>query len=192
MTIDNHTTGDRWCILRTAAPRTLLLARSLADAGFDVWTPQRTEKRQGRGRDRHKAEERVLAITPTFVFARGDRAMELVYASRAPISPHPPFSVLRHRGSVPLIRDASLFPLRGEEEKHRRSHLKTTRKVIPRGSRITMTEGAFAGMTGVVESSTGKAARINFGSGFSVSIASYILTDDVVQSANRLGVSLAA
>jgi hypothetical protein len=189
---NDNDAANKWCILRTAAPRTLLLARSLADAGFNVWTPEKIEKRQGRGRDRRKVEERALAITPTFVFARGDRAMELVYASRAPVSPHPPFSVLRHRGSVPLIRDASLFPLRGEEERQRRRYLKTTRKVIAPGSRIVMTEGAFAGMTGVVESSSGKAARINFGGGFAVSIASYILTEDVVQSANRLGVSLAA
>ena len=46
---------------------------------------------------------------------------------------------------------------------------------------MRLKKGAFAGMTGVVEGGTHKEARVNFGSGFVVSIASYLIEDDEPQ-----------
>jgi hypothetical protein len=31
--------GQEWCILRTSGPKTLPLARALAEAGLAIWTP---------------------------------------------------------------------------------------------------------------------------------------------------------
>lgn len=174
--------GKDWCILRTSGPRTLQLAASLTAASFEVWTPTRTaERRKGRARAR---VEVPAPITPTFVFARARDVGELVALSSSPISRHPPFSVFRHRDHFPLIADASLQALRDEESRLKHRRLKQVRQAIPAGTSVTMTKGAFAGMTGVVERGNNKEALINFGAGFEVSIATYLLCSDVIQTKN--------
>jgi hypothetical protein len=108
----------RWCILRTSGPRTLALARSLAAAGFEAWTPQRTTRRVLRkGR---KGERRVQVdapILPTFVFARADRLSDLAFAAVDPSGSYPPFSIFRHGGRVPLVGGAEVAGLREEESR---------------------------------------------------------------------------
>lgn len=179
-----------WCILRTSGPRTLKLAASLAAAGFDVWTPQQlAQRRRGRARER---VEVPAPIVPTFVFARAHHVRELLAAAVAMPSPHPPFSIFRHRDRIPVVADRGLAALRDEEEKHRRRAAKAQRNVLPVGTGIRLAEGAFAGMTGVVEGGNGKAAVVNFGGGFIVSIATYLLGSDVVQVGNRPAMGIAA
>ena len=172
-----------WCILRTAGPRTLPLAASLATTGLDVWTPVRMERRAGRGKQRKVEVERTLSITPTFVFARAEHVAELMRIRALPVSPHPAFSIFHYRDRIPLVADASLAPLHAEEDRHRLAHLKKTRRKVDAGSAVRLAEGPFAGMTGIVEGSSGKEALVNFGGGFVVSIASYLLGTDVVQAA---------
>jgi hypothetical protein len=82
----------------------------LATAGFDVWTPVRVERRAGRGRQRKVQVELSLPITPTFVFARADHVAELLRMRALPVSPHPAFSLLRHRGDIPFLAEAALHP----------------------------------------------------------------------------------
>jgi hypothetical protein len=184
--------NSQWCILRTGAARTLPLAASLAAAGLTVWTPTQMVRRAGRGRQRRDVEERAAPITPTFVFASAGDLYDLIRIASDPVSRHPPFSIFRHRDRYPLIFDRSLAPLREEENRHRLRQLKKTRRVLELGSSIRLAEGPFAGMTGIVEGGNGKQAVVNFGSGFLVSIATYLLETDVVQDGNKPTLGVAA
>jgi hypothetical protein len=173
---------QRWCILTTAATRTLPLARALTNAGVVAWTPARMERRVGRGKQRDKVVQVEVAITPTFVFADATRVDDLLRSLALPVSPYPAFRIMRHGDRIPLVSNAGLASLRAAEERFAASLLKTTRRKVAIGTTVRMSKGAFAGMTGVVEGGTDKEAKVNFGSGFVVSIASYLLGTDVVQA----------
>lgn len=114
--------ADRWCILRTSAGRTLPLARALAAAGFEVWTPMRIINRPAPGQARrlvlgvrrHMIEVEV-PILPGFVFARAPHMEMLSHLSLDPASEHPSFSVFQHAGRAPEVSDASIAGLRVAE-----------------------------------------------------------------------------
>ncbi|SKB27032.1 hypothetical protein [Sphingopyxis flava] len=113
---------DMWCILSTSGGRTLPLARSLCDAGMEVWAPTRTIRRPAPGQRRNllmglrrKMIEVDVAILPGFVFARADRISDLAAIAHDPASPHPSFSVFQLGGRAPLVADSSLTGLRDEE-----------------------------------------------------------------------------
>lgn len=183
---------QRWCILTTAGPRTLPLVAALAHAGMTAWTPSRFERKVGRGKQRDKVVQVEVPITPTFVFVSADHLADLLRIRALPVSPYPAFRLLRHGDRIPVVSNAGLASLRAAEEKFARSLLKTTRRSVPVGTRVRMSKGAFAGMTGVVEGGTDKEARVNFGHGFIVSIASYLLGTDVVQEASQPITGIAA
>ncbi len=189
---DKAAGGEGWCILRTGAARTLALTASLAAAGLTAWTPTQMVRRAGRGRQRRDVEERPAPITPTFVFAAAGDLYELIRLAADPTSGHPSFSIFRHRDRYPLISNRSLAPLREEENRHRLREMKKTRRVVEPGTSICLTEGAFAGMTGIVEGGNGKQAVVNFGGGFVVSIATYLLVSDVVQDEDKPELGVAA
>ncbi|SFP98730.1 hypothetical protein [Sphingomonas rubra] len=184
--------ADDWCILTTASVRTLALAASLRESGMRAWTPVRTERRKGRGKSRNEVVSFDVAITPTFVFVGAEHKAELIQAGYLPVSPYPAFRIMRHRGAIPVIADASLAPLRAAEDRFRRSLLKSTRQRVEAGTTWRMTKGAFAGMTGIVERGGDKDARVSFGSGFVVTIASYLFGTDVVQAGTEPDLGLAA
>lgn len=184
--------ADGWCILTTAGVRTLPLLAALRGAGMRAWTPARTERRKGRGKRRNEVLSFDVAITPTFVFVGVEHKAELMKAGYLPVSPYPAFRIMRHRGAIPVIADGSLAPLRAAEERFRRSLLKSTRQRVEAGTRVRMTKGAFAGMTGIVEQGGDKEARVSFGSGFVVTIASYLFGTDVVQAEAEPTLGLAA
>jgi hypothetical protein len=173
---------QRWCILTTAGPRTLPLARALAAAGMAAWTPSRMQRKIGRGKQRDQVVQVETAITPTFVFVAAEHVADLLRIRALPVSPYPAFRLMRHGDRIPLVSNAGLASLRAAEERFAQSLLKTTRRSVPVGTTVRLSKGAFAGMTGVVEGGTDKEARVNFGSGFVVSIASYLLGTDVVQA----------
>lgn len=111
-TLRQRRSGD-WCILRTSGFRTLPLAKSLAAAGFEVWTPKEVHtRRQGPARQRAEFDAPIL---PTFVFARADRVRDLVEVQASPTSPHPGFSIFRYYGRIPLLADGSIGNLRQVE-----------------------------------------------------------------------------
>lgn len=171
-----------WCILRTSGSRTLPLARSLAAAGFEVWTPVMTQKRR---RARSKITvEREGPIMPTFVFARAAQLPELVALRAQPISPHPPFSIFQWVGQAPIIADRDMTELRRvedqERERARRAALKAQRKAFPIGQRVRVVEGTFGGLTGVVERGDGKEAWVNFGGLMRVRVATWLLASDAL------------
>ncbi len=85
-----------WCILRVAPASTLRLASSLAEAGFEVWTPVETVQVMPKQiepwekpRPNRKGPETVTrAMLSTFVFARADRLTDLIELSRSPVLSH--------------------------------------------------------------------------------------------------------
>lgn len=114
--------GDRWCILRTAGPRTLQLMKALTGAGFEAWTPSRTVKRDAPGKRRRIVMgqtrlmvEVTMPILPGFVFARASRLNDLFRLSETIDSPLPRFRVFTHAGRAPEIRDADVTGLRVAE-----------------------------------------------------------------------------
>ena len=111
-----------WCILSTSSGRTLPLARSLSEAGLEVWTPTRTIRRPAPGQRRrlHMGQRRKMievdvAILPGFVFARATHLDDLAGLSHDPASRHPAFTVFQIGGRVPMVSDASVAGLREEE-----------------------------------------------------------------------------
>lgn len=104
---------QRWCILRTSGRSTLPLAQSLAAAGFDVWTPREIlSRRRGPARTRIEYEAPLVA---TFVFARAAAIPALERILILPSSPHPPFSIFRFDGRIPLLAAHSIEGLREAE-----------------------------------------------------------------------------
>lgn len=176
MRIDRGQRERGWCILRTSPGRTLPLARSLAAAGFEVWTPKMTiYRRRPRSQRRIECEAPIM---PTFVFARANRVRDLARVSALPVNPHPAFSIFRHGGGVPLVGDQEIVGLRAAEDRAKRQDLKSKRKAFAIGERVRLTEGAFAGLSGVIEQSDGKMALVFFGQAMPIRIATYLLEVD--------------
>ena len=182
--------ADGWIILRTSGPRTLKLAASLNAAGVDAWTPIGTARRRARGQKNRR--DVPAPITPTFVFARAHHLADLLRHAAVPARQHPDFSILHDRARVPVIHDASLVPLRQAEEGARLQQRKSAPRSARLGASVTLTSGAFAGMTGLVESSSEREAAVNFGGGFIVTIATYLLPEDVLSARTSADLSLAA
>lgn len=184
---------DGWVILTTAGMRTLPLTRALAAAGVEAWTPMRTERRRGRGKKRSEVVTFEVAVLPSVVFARACHEADLRAALRLPVSPYPAFQFFRdHERRIPVIADASLSSLRAVEERFKRSALKSARQRVEPGSRVSISKGAFAGMTGIVTHGTSKEAFVDLGFGKPVSIASYLIGTDVVQIAPQPKMGIAA
>lgn len=172
-----------WCILRTSGARTLPLARSLHEAGFDVWTPKQTKsvRRPGvRVKTGGKPEmvDRDQPIMPTFVFARSDRVADLFRVLALPINPHPSFSVFHYAGRIPLIADHEVAALRKAEEQAERRSRRSQRYIFGKGMKVRAEEPAFVGLVGVVEDSDGKTAWVRFGPTFRMKIATWLLRAD--------------
>ena len=192
---DQDSAVRRWCILRTAGPRTLPLCRALTSLGYDAWAPQLTIRRR---RPRSKQTIEIDApILPTFVFLRSDLLGDLYRLMALPTSPLPAFRLFTYAGRVPLIGEAQMRSLRQEEaneqakrsallererliaersQRHReRAMLRASARTYEAGDRVTVTQPAFAGMTGVVERGAGKAAVVNLGGSITVTIEAWLL-----------------
>lgn len=115
---------DQWCILRMAGPRTLAVAESLTEAGFEVWTPvkaiMRPAPKQRRALMlglRRKMVEVDVAILPGFAFVAARSFHDILNITRNPFNGHPPFGLLQMKDRSPIIRESSLSGLRAEEAK---------------------------------------------------------------------------
>jgi hypothetical protein len=179
--------SDRWIILRTGGSRTLALARSLAEAGLDVWTPSAmAERRRGRSRVRVETEAPIL---PTFVFANADAVQDLLLLESAFTSPHPSFALFRHDGRVAIIGDRELTELRTEEgraaqaqRKRELARLRTQRRAFTKDQPVIVTEGIFSGLTGRIEQdSSGKFAFVCFGESRWKIATFHLESDDVTE-----------
>jgi hypothetical protein len=169
-----------WCILRTGGSRTLPLARSLAQAGYEVWTPiQEHDKRRSRSKVRVSYSAPIM---PTFVFAR---ARHLPYLSDPQaMNAHPKFAIFHYCGKIPIIADKDIADLRQFEERAKRDTILAKRKAAPRvyspSTPVRMDEGSFAGMTGIVKSGDDKYSLVSFGGSFEVKIATFLLSEEGV------------
>jgi transcription antitermination factor NusG len=169
---------DGWIILRTSGAKTIPLSESLAQAGFDVWTPRYIQTGKKGGKD----VETQISIIPTFLFARAVHIADLAEISEAPVSQHPDFSFFRHAGRIPLIADSEIGGLRKAEEQSRVKSRRSKRRALVMGQRVKFTQGAFAGMGGEVVklNRNGKAALVAFGGGLNVEIEAWQMPDDLV------------
>lgn len=135
-----------WLILRTSGSQTPRLAKSLADAGLEVWTPFEERKLK----NNRKA---VLPLLPSYVFARSTHLLELlrlIEAKKRLASPHADFSLMRGaEHGIVAVADEHLNGLRTLEQK--RAPRRRAAK-LPEGVRIRVKQegGSFAGMAGRV------------------------------------------
>lgn len=177
---------NSWVILRTSGAKTLPLARSLGEAGFEVWTPNYTEP----ANEARRRPERSVPILPTFLFARADRISDLAAILALPINPHPAFSFFRYTGRIPLIADSQIEGLRLVEEHSRIKSRRSKRRALVMGQRVNFDRGAFAGMKGEVVKlkNGGKSALVAFHGGFQIEIEAWQMPEDVVcNDTSRLG-----
>jgi transcription antitermination factor NusG len=125
---------------------------------------------------------------PTFIFARSDRLGDLARVARDVTSVHPAFSIFRHQGRYPLVADRDLSQLRRAEERADVAVRRKRRRSLVMGQRVSFSDGAFAGIEGVVEEQQGQFAVVAFGGGFRMKIATWRDEfDDVEHAAAHLG-----
>lgn len=169
-----------WCILRTNSKRTIKLTESLNAAGIEAWTPRviRDRRQPRRARRETPVVEAVEEpVIPTFVFARAQFLGDLQRVLALPLSPHPAFSIFQHAGRAPVVSDGELRKLRAIEETNKRARRKEQRHDIAVGLEVAPTEGAFAGLKGVVESVRGKIADVCFNDRWRVKVETWLLLD---------------
>lgn len=164
--------GLKWCILRTAGPRTLPVAESLSEAGFEVWTPVETRRHQLRA-GKSGTITTTLPIMPTFVFARNRHQNELAAITRLPVSPHPRFSLFQYLDRVVTVRDSELERLRDAE---RRAVPKPKRPTLPVGTKVRPDQGPYTGLSGEVVASKNGLCLVFFGGWMTVEIETFQLT----------------
>jgi transcription antitermination factor NusG len=170
---------DGWIILRTAGRSTLRLATSLAEDGFKVWAPVETvgvvlpgsyHKRPG-----------TYALIPQYVFARGHHDQDLLRLSNSRHG-HPDFTVVMRADQIARVADAALEPLRDAEAVA--GIMAVPRKRISpysRGAKVRVRKGIYADVSGEVETSDGKEAKIwisMFGRHQKVTLPIYFLEDE--------------
>jgi transcription antitermination factor NusG len=190
---------ERRVILRCANCKTLELAASLTDAGFEAWSPVEVEKKlvkDPRKLIADKVVETRIPLTPSFVFANADRMDDLLALSHSPTlnyriwdselrrmvtKGHPHFRLFRHLGEIAVIAAVHLEPLRNIE---RRRKPRGAVKPIAVGTLVRLTEGGFAGMTGMVDSVRGKRAIVSFSQyPFPVEFPTWLLREELDRSA---------
>lgn len=177
--------GEDWCILRTSGRTTLRLADTLAEDGFEVWTPaERKTVRIPRANIRRPV---ILPIMPSYVFARAVHLVDLLQMATQSFKPrraagkpsHVDFSVMHYHDTIPLIADAQLERLRRLEMqlavKSKSAHR------LPDGVDVTVKieGGSFAGMKGVVRKSTEGYTLVCFSDRLEVKLPTLLLQQDV-------------
>lgn len=183
-----------WCIIRTSAGRTLGLMASLSVAGIEAWTPRQILRKSKPGRAGRKPVnvEAEQAMLPGYLFVRAEHVRDLAAIRRLPASIHAPFSFFTIGGRIPLVADGDMEHLRRAEERA----LKTTRRIRRRhlvmGQRVSFTQGAFAGLSGVVQSAKGQAAQIVLDGGLQIKVASWHIGEDEIEQAHSAPIGAAA
>jgi transcription antitermination factor NusG len=176
--------GAGWCIVRTNSRHTLTLAKSLSEAGVEAWTPQRTVKRRlprGRRLVASGYREHDEPLVPSFVFVRACHLPDLVRELSLPSSAHARFAIFRLGDRVPIVGELEIERLRRSEDD---AKPRAMRRTVAIGHTVKPTEGAFAGLEGVVEFVQGGNARVSFGGTLSVTVKAWQLLENAVQAEN--------
>jgi transcription antitermination factor NusG len=177
-----------WFILRCAGRSTLVLAASLAEDGFEVWTPVRVARIRVPRKNVNR--EVKLPLLAAFVFVRALHLHDLLELEHMPVKPrrlpkdrerhsrpaHRPFSIFRHNDRIAFIEDRDLEPLRVGEI---RAVPKRQARRFDRGERVRANGGVFQGMRGKVErSERGYALVIFEGGSKRWKIPTFLLDED--------------
>lgn len=178
--------GGDWIILRTASRSTLPLAKSLAEDGFDVWTPVETGVFNVPRANVKRTISR--AMLPSYVFARAGHLYNLLQLASLPSRrgpglrrpAHESFSVMRCSDHIPLIADASLNALRKIEA--RRTPRQMAEEPLPVGCIVRVKAGSagFEGMIGKVESGDRGTTLVCFNRRYTVEIPTSLLSVDEI------------
>lgn len=184
-----------WCILRTSGRHTLVLAQTLADDGFEVWTPVETRTISV---PRMNAKRQVrLPIMPSYVFARAVHLVDLLRMAEMPVKPrrvkpqegdenrspsHSDFSVMHAFDGIPMVADRHLVELRKIENKL--TPRPRAAYSFPRNASARVQGGVFGGLTGVVVRSSPDTTVLRFGGSFPVEIPTSMLSQDDVCAEN--------
>jgi hypothetical protein len=172
-----------WCILRCSNGKTLELAASLTDAGFEAWSPVEVRMRLA-GRKRGLVEQAVPILPAGYVFAPYRYVGELLALSHSPTlnyqvwdsgkrrmvtKGHPYFTVFRMNGVIRAEPDAGLRSLRAleaslaEAAERRREAIKQ-KGPVPRfeeGQTVRVVGAGFDGLDlRVAESNDGKLVKL--------------------------------
>jgi transcription antitermination factor NusG len=142
-----------WFVLRCAGRSTLLLAKTLAEDGFDSWTPAVTQRIRVPRKNVNR--EITLPLLPSFIFVRAPHLHDLLHLAGMEEKPrrgsgpaHRDFSVFHFLDRIPMIADRNLEPLRTKE---RQAVPKKDAPRFDRGARVRVGKGAFEGLKGRVE-----------------------------------------
>jgi transcription antitermination factor NusG len=175
---------ETWCILRVRGSRTLRLAQSLAEDGYDVWTP--TETRKVRIPKVNVRRDIVSALMPSYVFARTRHLVDLLQLAALPVKPrrgkglrqpaHDDFTVMRAFGGIPTVSDSDLAALRALEAK--RTPRRRAERSFDKGAGVKVEGGSFGGLAGVVERSDRTHTMVCFDGRLRVKIPTCILRED--------------
>lgn len=176
-----------WCILRTSSRHTIPLSESLAEDGFEVWTP--IETRQIRIPRKNVKREIRLPIMPSYVFAQAHHLIDLLQLADMPVKPrrtfgkpaHAGFSVMHAFGDqIPLVRDQHLTKLRELEIK--KTPKRKAERTFDAGIQVRVGEGggSFSGMTGTVRKSDKGYTLVCFNDRYTVKINTLLLSLDSV------------
>jgi transcription antitermination factor NusG len=156
------TRNTDWFILTCSSCKTIDLARSLTEAGYEAWTP--VEIVTLRARRSFPQQEVSEPLMGSYVFARLHHLNELLALSHSPsltylvwdseerrmvMRGHPHFRVMRGMDGKAWapVADSQLTALRGLE---RRRRPKGQQPTFAEGDRIRTTDGAYAGLYGTV------------------------------------------
>lgn len=177
-----------WCILRTSGRNTMTLAASLAEDGYEVWTP--IETRTIRIPRANVRREVRLPIMPSYVFAKAHQLVDLLELAAMPVKPrrgarrmqpaHVRFSVLHVFDRIPLVADQHFTELRRIEAK--RTPLKKAEKAFPMGAKVKVDGGSFGGLRGVVERSDRTHTVVCFNDRYVIKIPTSLLNADDIKT----------
>ncbi len=117
-------------------------------------------------------------LMPTYVFALACHLEQLSRLANADRKACPDFSIFHYLDRIPLIADTELIAVREiEQDEARRANRKRKVKPLSRGDTVNITDGGFAGMSGVVEHSDGRYTMVLFGR-MEVKISTFLLRSD--------------
>lgn len=177
--------GNGWVVLRCAGRSTLRLADSLAEDGFEVWTPVATGIE-------HKREIR-RPILAGFIFAKAHHLLDLLELAKQPVKSrrgpclskpaHRGFGLFHYHDRIPTVDDRDLNPLR------RIARRRTARPITAplkkyQTVRAGLGTGSFQGMIGKVEASNERVTLVCFSKGplGTVELPTSLLTIDEVNA----------
>lgn len=181
----------RWVVLRCSPASTVPLCDELARLGVTAWTPTALPTvRLPRRRIKRTLDKRA-PLLPCYIFAALDDLSELKrLAADVGGSILIDFSILvRPDGQTALVADSQLEPLRAMEARMERKQVPSgERPIFSPGSAVAVKDdGAWAGMSGIVQRADDKWVLVCFGGRIHVKIDGLQLREVEAESDQPMG-----